>query len=269
MKAMQEEVRKLLDEKKIGGFIGLKIEHGHPVPALFTGENLDHLETLTIGDVRYPLNRILLKVADQYPELNFGVMVRGCDERGLTELFKWNQLRRERVLPVGIACDRELAEACECDKPYPSSWVVGEKTPGISKSERLEKIEGMNQGERLDYWLNQFDKCIKCYGCRNVCPMCFCKVCSIEDRNFILTGKIPPENPTFHLSRAVHMAGRCTDCGLCEEACPSKIPVRTLYKKVNEIVKEYFDYRTGESLDGKSPLNILGEVTLELSDVNR
>jgi hypothetical protein len=45
--------------------------------------------------------------------------------------------------------------------------------------------------------------------------------------------------------------------------------VRTLYKKVNEIVEKLFDYKTGESPEGKSPLNMLGEVTLELSDVNK
>jgi ferredoxin len=269
MKEMQERVRKLLEEKKIDGFMGLKMEHGHSAPFLFTRENFADLEGLVVGDVRYPLNKTLLRLADQYRELTFGVMVRGCDERGLTELFRWNQVRRERVVPVGIACPPELAQACECYKPYPSEWVVGEKTKGIPESRRLSNIEGMDQDGKLGYWMAQFNKCIKCYGCRNVCPMCFCEVCSLEDRSFILTGKLPPENPTFHLSRAVHMVGRCIDCGLCDEACPSNIPVRTLYKKVNEIVEKLFDYKTGESPEGKSPLNMLGEVTLELSDVNK
>ena len=172
---------------------------------------------------------------------------------GLNELFKWNQLHRDRVVPVGIACPPQLAEACECYKPYPSEWVVGEKTEGISQSKRLEENEKLPQDERLHYWMDQFNKCIKCYGCRDVCPMCFCKVCSLQDRNFILTGKLPTENPTFHLSRAVHMVGRCIDCGLCEEACPSNIPVRTLYKKVGEIVSDLFDYKTGDDPEGKSP----------------
>jgi ferredoxin len=269
MKAMLERVRKLLHDEKIDGFIGLKLQHGHPAPYMFTKEDMDDLESLLVGDVRYPLNKALLRIARQYPEFRFGVMVRGCDERGLIELFKWNQLNKDRVVPVGIACTSQLAEACECSKPYPSEWVVGEKTQGVSKSKRLQKIEGMKQDERLSYWMAQFNKCIKCYGCRDVCPMCFCEVCSLEDRNFILSGKLPPENPTFHLSRAVHMVGRCIDCGLCEEACPSEIPVRTLYKKVGEIVSEVFGYRTGESTDGKSPLNILGEVTLDISDVNK
>jgi len=269
MKAMLEKVRTLLNEGKIDGFIGLKLQHDQPVPFMFTKEHMDDLESLMVGDVRYPLNKGLLRVARQYPEFHFGVMVRGCDERGLTELFKWNQLCQDRVIPIGVACPPELAEACECYKPYPSEWVAGEKAKGITQSKRLQKIEKMNQKERLGYWMAQFNKCIKCYGCRDICPMCFCEACSLEDRNFILTGKLPPENPTFHLSRAVHMVGRCIDCGLCEEACPSNIPVRTLYKKVGEIVSNMFGYKTGEATEGKSPLNILGEVTLDLSDVNK
>jgi formate dehydrogenase subunit beta len=62
----------------------------------------------------------------------------------------------------------------------------------------------------------------------------------------------------FHLTRAVHMAGRCIDCNLCTEVCPAEIPLRTLYKKVAEIVRDEFDYVTGETGEGKSPLNILG-----------
>jgi len=269
MKEMVEKVKQLLNEGKITGFIGLKKQHGQPGPYLFTKGNIEELESLVVGDTRYPLNKVLLRVANRHVGDRLGVMVRGCDERGLNELFKWNQLHRDRVVPVGIACPPELAEACECYKPYPSEWVVGEKTEGISQSKRLEENEKLPQDERLRYWMDQFNKCIKCYGCRDVCPMCFCKVCSLQDRNFILTGKLPTENPTFHLSRAIHMVGRCIDCGLCEEACPSDIPIRTLYKKVGEIVSDVFDYKTGEDLEGKSPLNLLGEVTLDLSDVNK
>ena len=72
-----------------------------------------------------------------------------------------------------------------------------------------------------------------------------------------IAGKIPPENPIFHLTRAVHMAGRCIDCGLCEEACPADIPLRTLYKKVANIIADHYSYRPGYD-EEKSPLNILG-----------
>ena len=70
-------------------------------------------------------------------------------------------------------------------------------------------------------------------------------------------GVLPPEAPIFHLVRAIHMIGRCVDCGLCEEACPADIPLRTLYKKVAEIVKTETGYQVGESLTVKCPYNVL------------
>jgi Na+-translocating ferredoxin:NAD+ oxidoreductase RnfC subunit len=54
------------------------------------------------------------------------------------------------------------------------------------------------------------------------------------------------------------MAGRCIDCGLCEDACPMDIPLRLLYQKVNKIVMDTFDYETGTSAE-QSPLSILGD----------
>jgi formate hydrogenlyase subunit 6/NADH:ubiquinone oxidoreductase subunit I len=72
------------------------------------------------------------------------------------------------------------------------------------------------------------------------------------------TGGVPPEVPLFHLIRAVHMAGRCIDCGLCEDACPVDIPLRLLYRKSNEIVKDLFGYETGLSQE-QPPFSLLGE----------
>jgi predicted molibdopterin-dependent oxidoreductase YjgC len=89
--------------------------------------------------------------------------------------------------------------------------------------------------------------------------MCFCKECALEDDNLVATGDIPPEIPVFHLTRAIHMVGRCIDCGLCNEACPADIPLRTLYKKVADIIDDQFQYRPGYT-EGKSPLNMLGPV---------
>jgi ferredoxin len=92
--------------------------------------------------------------------------------------------------------------------------------------------------------------------------MCFCKECTLGQEDLIHTGDLPPENPIFHLTRAVHMAGRCIDCGLCNEACPADIPLRTLYKKVADIIAQEFDYRPGYAKPGeKPPLNILGEAS--------
>jgi ferredoxin len=259
---VKNKVKELLSSGKIIGFLGLCNRNGHVAPHLFCDEN--DLDNLVVGDwkgqgdSRYPLNRQLIKLARAYPDETFGVLVRGCDERGLNALATWNQLNPNKIEAVGIACSKELAEACECLKPYPEAFVEGDKTEGVS-SDSVAQIDSLDTEGRFERWYFEFSKCVKCYGCRDICPMCFCNECSLESDELIRSGDIPPEIPTFHLTRAVHMAGRCIDCGLCSEACPADIPLRTLYKKVADIIDDQFHYRTGYTAGQKSPLNFLGE----------
>jgi len=256
------KVKELLAGNEISGFIGLIQRHGHVCPHLFTSsQELDHMVLGDLdrpGQARYPLDKILVRLSRAYPDQTFGILVRGCDQRGLNTLFVWNQVPKEQVVPVGIACPEELAQACECSQPYPDEYVAGQAVQGRQFSS-VHHLEEQDVGERFAYWMQEFEKCIKCFGCRDVCPVCFCKECSLENKELIPVGTIPPANPAFHLTRAVHMAGRCIDCGLCEQACPADIPLRTLYKKVNQILDTEFDYQTGFIDDRKSPLNIVGE----------
>lgn len=259
---IQEHIKKLFAERKIKAFLGLREESGHIMPHLFC--DIRELSNLSLGDyrrpgdARYPLNQILIQLAMRYPEEKIAVLVRGCDERGLRELFKWNQLKRENLILIGIGCPDELAKVCECEKPYPESLIDGPKGEKV-ENHKLSRINQMGLEDRFKFWKKEFDKCIKCLGCRNICPMCFCKECTLEEADLIDKGEIPPGNPSFHLVRAMHMAGRCIDCGLCEEACPANIPLRTLYKKVSEIMSEEFNYKTGFSVEERSPLNIIEE----------
>ena len=260
---VREHVKGLLDDGKIVAFVGLKDLGGNIFPHVYTkSDDLNNGFSLgdlnRPGDSRYPLSRIAMTALSQGEEGAVGVLVRGCDERALYELLRWNQLGAgERIVKVGIACPAELAEAHECRKPFPDEYVAGEKTEPVANAS-VDEIMAKDLLGRLDYWKTVFDRCIKCYGCRDVCPVCFCNVCTLEENTLIRTGDLPPENPMFHLTRAVHMAGRCIDCNLCTEVCPAEIPLRTLYKKVAEIVKDQFQYVTGEPGDRKSPLNFLG-----------
>jgi Coenzyme F420-reducing hydrogenase, beta subunit len=110
----------------------------------------------------------------------------------------------------------------------------------------------------LDQYLDEFDKCIKCYGCREACPICFCKECSIESEsvNWVPKGEIPP-SPMFHFVRMLHMVDSCTNCGQCEEVCPAEIPLAKIFHKINVELQDVFDYHPGYDVEQKPPLSVI------------
>lgn len=260
MDRLREKVRKMLQDGKVAGYIGYIMKDSNPLPHFFTPECLEEVDRAIVapGDARYPLDKLLQQVASRYPEATFAIQVRGCDERGIIELYKWGQLDPEKVVLVGVACPQDQADYCECPGPWASVIDYGEKCQPVKESKRVKRIEALGEEAAFQEWLGHFEKCIKCYGCRDICPMCFCKECSLEHPDLMSTGLVPPDT-IFHLVRAVHMAGRCIDCGLCEENCPADIPLRVLYKRGNELVKELFGYEMGVPESGPSPWKFLGE----------
>jgi ferredoxin len=258
---IKKTVRELLTIREIQGFLGLKQDGIHVGPHLFI--HPDELDQLVIGDgsepgaIRYPFMRTIPTLLRFYSEIRLGVMVRGCDERALKALIAWNQIPSDRVVPIGVACPEALAKACDCLQPYPEQWVEGKGDGGSGN--RAFPLEQMSRTKRWASWLHEFEKCIKCYGCRNICPMCFCEQCALESEDVVSHSKIPPDFPIFFLVRALHMIGRCVECGLCEEACPAHIPLRTLYKKMNDIIFEHFQFRPGFDTKTKSPLHKVAE----------
>jgi len=255
------DLKTIVSEKLTGGadaFLCLKNEEGTTLPALITDADSPELELVEVGDSRYPLGKILINLLREYPDKRFAVLVRGCDERALIELSKLEQVDLDRLVMVGMACSAEEAAACGCPRPYPGDVALGEKVEAAPGREVIEEVESLAGADRMEWWKKQFSRCIKCYGCRNICPMCFCKDCALEDPHLVEPGVIPPEFPSFHIIRALDMTGRCIDCGLCEEACPADIPLRSLYRKMQDIMEDKLEYRAGESAEEKSPLSFLG-----------
>jgi ferredoxin len=261
---MNSEVKRWLEDGIVDIFLGYKMVMNHPLPHCFVKENIEEVADLIIGPARYSLEKIATHIAAVKPDIKIGMLARDCNQRALNMLFIWNQLKPDQVKSVNVnCCPSNLKKHGDCSYLEPQKPGVYKQQVGVDNSLRPPEAERFSQQERLSRWMYEFQKCIKCYGCRNVCPVCFCTECSLEHRELIGTGALPPEAPVFHLVRAVHMAGRCIDCGLCEDACPVDIPLRLLYRKVNEIVVTVFDYETGSSA-AQSPFNILGDtVTLE------
>jgi len=259
-----KQVREWLDQGLVDLFLGYRVTDGHPLPHVFTRDRIVEVNQMVPGSARYPLEKIAWQMARLYPDATIGLLAQDAEQRVLNILELYNQIegRRIKVLQV-TGQPPELKEQEDGSALKPKVIGVLKQTLGIAFHSELRDIDSLGSWERFSRWMYEFQKCIKCYGCRNICPVCFCNECSLENADLVGTGNLPPEVPLFHLVRAVHMAGRCTDCGLCEEACPAEIPLRVLYRKVNEIVKEVFGYETGKGLN-PSPLNVLGkEVTLE------
>ncbi len=118
-------------------------------------------------------------------------------------------------------------------------------------------IENMSLEERAAYWEKELGRCIRCYACRNACPLCVCREsCIAETRepHWMSQKASLAEKMMFHMVHALHLAGRCTECGECERACPMGIPVGLLKKKINGDMMDLFGYASGIDAEDKPPL---------------
>ncbi|MBS3756713.1 MAG: 4Fe-4S binding protein, partial [Desulfobacterales bacterium] len=99
--------------------------------------------------------------------------------------------------------------------------------------------------------------CIRCYACRNACPLCYCPLCFVDESNpqWVGKGVDATDVRTFHFLRAYHCAGRCTDCGACVRACPVGINVRDFTKKLEKDCLELFGWEAGLSAEQRPPLD--------------
>lgn len=121
----------------------------------------------------------------------------------------------------------------------------------------LDKLNAMSRQERWQFWTEQFSACVKCYACRAVCPMCYCSSCTVEcnQPQWIKVSSQTTGNMEWHTMRAMHLAGRCINCGECGRICPVGIPVHLLTVKMNQDIEAEFGGKTGYSLKGGYALN--------------
>lgn len=123
---------------------------------------------------------------------------------------------------------------------------------------QVERIEAMSAEEKFAYFQSELSKCIRCNACRNVCPACSCRKCVFDSTKFDSDRKANTtsfEEKMFHIIRAFHVAGRCTDCGECSRVCPQGIPLHLFNRKfIKDIDTFYGEYQAGASAEGNDPL---------------
>jgi len=132
-----------------------------------------------------------------------------------------------------------------------------EEQQNVDRYPDIRGVEAMLPEEKWRYFEELIAPCIRCYACRNACPLCYCPTCFVDESRPQWVGKTIDRTDvrTFHFLRAYHVAGRCTDCGACERACPVGIKVRQFTKKLEKDIKEAYGYEAGVSLDERPPLD--------------
>jgi len=211
------------------------------------------------------------------------VMVKGCDLRALAGLISENQLQRDQVVILGLACPGVYAAAADRRQPLSAENIAGKcrecsvrtpenvdqllgrlpELPPLEDSEAAElaRLEALTPPERWGFWNGHFSRCIRCLACRQVCPFCFCEQC-LCDRNRpqgVEGSPRPAGNTAWHIVRAMHLAGRCAGCAECESACPMEIPLNLLNRKMAQELKELYGYESGTEAQEKGPLTSYDE----------
>ena len=195
------------------------------------------------------------------------VFLKPNDSYSFTQLLKENRIARGDVYAIGIPCQDSLDGGSECEscagkKHVSCDELLGvEETENAGESKRLEvldRFENMTADERSEFWKNEFSRCIRCNACRNVCPACTCEKCVFDNNKLYTSQKVAETNfeeSLFHIIRAWHVAGRCTDCGECSRVCPQGIPLYLLNRKyIKDINEIYGEYQAGSDMETKPPM---------------
>lgn len=156
---------------------------------------------------------------------------------------------------------RDNCLACAHRNPPLADEMVVPEVPEAQDVDRyadIDELAAKSGEERYAHFTELIEKCIRCYACRDACPLCYCPVCFVDEHMPQWVGKSndPRDVMTYHQLRAFHCAGRCTDCGACEAACPMDIKVRQFTRRLEKDVKEFYGYEAGLDPDKQPPLTV-------------
>ena len=193
------------------------------------------------------------------------------DTYSFNQLVKEHRVNRDNVYIVAVPSNGEAQkgkihvvydEIMDTDGKISAKKEESQEDKEAFNKERFEmiaKLEAMTADERFAFWQNELSKCIRCNACRNVCPACTCEQCVFDNPKSGVSQKAAAdsfEEKMFHIIRAFHVAGRCTDCGECSRVCPQNIPLYLLNRKyIKDVDEIYGEYQAGEDTETRAPLN--------------
>lgn len=278
---IKAKVRELLEKKKVEIVIGYKRASCGVLAAPHFITKVEDVEEL-IWD-QYCVYNLANYIKD-FRGKNLGIIVKGCDAKSIIVLLSENQVKREDIFIIGLECQGIVDEkkmrfgegsaeeigfdkrckACKPCTPPLYDILIGQKEQPKQqvKSEQdlydaVRKFEAKSPQERLAFWKEEFSRCIRCYACRQVCPLCYCPCCVADQDQPAWFSKAASleGNFSWNVTRAMHLAARCIDCGECERACPVGIPLREINKKIEKDIKEMFNYEAASNQKQKPLLS--------------
>lgn len=175
--------------------------------------------------------------------------------RSILQLAAENQIKDNDIVVLGVSPESELVEfeSLAAIETYLSTTQIAIEE---KYKKAIDDIKAMPVSERFAYWVKELELCFKCYACRAACPLCYCTRCTVENNQpqWISVASHPLGNLEWHIMRAMHLAGRCTDCEACYNACPMGIPIHLLTKSMLQDVNENFG-SYGPSLNKENTLS--------------
>ena len=276
---IKKEAKRILEDGAVNVVIGFE-EGSIPLKStpIFI-ENPKEIEKLVWN--KFCENNLVTYIR-RFKGKTVGIVANGCCSRAIVNLIIEDQFKREDVYIVGVPCEGMLdrkrmlrdgkteenvdetylytnCKYCSHKNPVIYDYLAGEKIEEkTAQFPDIEKIENLPGEERWSKFNEEVSKCIRCYACREACPMCYCEVCFVDVNNpkWLEGGADKPDVEFWNLGRAFHLSGRCVDCGACERACPMEIKILNLTRKLNKDVKELYDYEVGVDIKQKP---VLGE----------
>jgi ferredoxin len=255
MKALQNKVAELFGNGTISMMIGFRETAGKFAVPCFIEDASRVDELIYTAECKNNLSVYLHK-----PEVKqakkVGIVANLATLRSLVQLISENQLWDLSITILAIEGENnviELNTVAELEAYVQSHFQAYSPEDLVL----IEKFNAMTKEERWQYWADQFSACVKCYACRAVCPMCYCSSCTVEcnQPQWIKLSSETEGNFEWHIMRAMHLAGRCINCGECGRNCPAGIPVHLLTVQMNQEIEKEFGGKTGFSATGGYALN--------------
>ncbi|MFC2036866.1 4Fe-4S dicluster domain-containing protein [Chloroflexota bacterium] len=263
--------RELLTLGEVGCVIGYERSPKGRVRPAFVYDEDDAARLMWAQDCHHNLvvylrDRVMPTRRQDAPS-RVAVVAKPCDVRALNVLIHEEQVTRDQVFVIGVACPgmvtgdgvQEFCQRCKERVPVFYDALAGEPPKVRVEDEAwadVLELEVRSPAERLAFWTREFDRCIRCYACRQACPGCYCFECLAEQVTppWVSIAHGLSEKAFFHVMRAYHLAGRCVECHACDQACPMHIPLSLLNRKISKEVEALFGYTAGGDATAPPPL---------------